>query len=142
VQDLRFRANDLLADAKLTAGGQAESDAAGLGARCPLEPPGSVFNGKAKHAVWWQALRAAGVPIVASWLDQPFNHDGGEPSADEWSAHWDRCCREAAEADIVLMYAGAEERQNGALIEVGAALGAGKRARARLVGTGRGSRLG
>jgi hypothetical protein len=79
VQDLRFRANDLLADAKLTAGGQAESDAAGLGARCPLEPPGSVFNGKAKHAVWWQALRAAGVPIVASWLDQPFNHDGGSP---------------------------------------------------------------
>jgi hypothetical protein len=67
------------------------------------------------------------VPIVASWLDAAFNHDGSEPSADEWSAHWQRCCREAAEADITLMYAGAEERQNGALLEVGAALGAGKR---------------
>jgi hypothetical protein len=82
---------------------------------------------KAKHAHFWQALRAAGVPIVASWIDWPFNHDGGEPTQDEWAAHWDRCCREAAEADITLMFACAEERQNGALLEVGAALGAGKR---------------
>jgi hypothetical protein len=67
------------------------------------------------------------VHIAASWLDQPFNHDGSEPSADEWSAHWERCCREAAEADITLMFACAEERQMGALIEVGSALGAGKR---------------
>jgi hypothetical protein len=82
---------------------------------------------KAKHAVWWQALRAAGVPIVASWIDAPFNHDGSELSADEWREHWEKCCREASEADIVLMFACAEERQNGALIEAGAALGAGKR---------------
>jgi hypothetical protein len=75
----------------------------------------------------WAALRAAGVPIVASWLDAPFNHDGSEPTADEWAEHWERCCREAAEADITLMVAGADERQNGALIEVGSALGAGKR---------------
>jgi len=81
----------------------------------------------ASHWPWWQALRAAGVPIAAGWLDQPFNHDGSEPSADEWSAHWERCCREAAEADITLMYACAEERQMGPLIEVGSALGAGKR---------------
>jgi hypothetical protein len=59
-------------------------------------------------------------------LDAPFNHDGSEPTSDEWTAHWDRCCREAAAADITLMFAGAEERQNGALLEVGAALGAGK----------------
>jgi hypothetical protein len=67
------------------------------------------------------------MPIVASWIDAPFNHDGSEPSADEWAEHWERCCREVAEADIVLMYACAEERQMGALIEVGSALGAGKR---------------
>jgi hypothetical protein len=48
---------------------------------------------------------------VASWIDWPFNHDGGEPTSDEWAAHWERCCREAAEADIVLMFACAEERQ-------------------------------
>jgi hypothetical protein len=84
---------------------------------------------KSKHAVWWQALRSAGVPISASWIDWSHNHhdDGSEPSADEWTKHWERCCREAAEADIVLIYAGAEERQNGSLLEAGAALGAGKR---------------
>jgi hypothetical protein len=81
---------------------------------------------KSCHWPWWQALRAAGVPIAASWLDAPFNHDGSEPTPDDWTAHWDRCCREAAEADITLMFAGAEERQNGALLEVGAALGAGR----------------
>ena len=82
---------------------------------------------KSKHAPFWQALRAAGVPIVASWIDAEFNHTGNEPTADEWAEHWERCCREAAEADIVLMFACAEERQNGALLEVGSALGAGKR---------------
>jgi hypothetical protein len=66
------------------------------------------------------------LPLVASWIDAPFNHDGSELSADEWAEHWGKCCREAAEADIVLMFACAEERQNGALLEVGAALGAGK----------------
>jgi hypothetical protein len=40
---------------------------------------------KSCHWPWWTALRAAGVPIAASWLDQPFNHDGSEPSADHWS---------------------------------------------------------
>jgi hypothetical protein len=82
---------------------------------------------KSKHAPFWQALRAAGVPIVASWIDAPFNHDGSDLSVDEWVEHWEKCCREAAEADIVLMFACAEERQNGALLEVGSALGAGKR---------------
>lgn len=37
------------------------------------------------------------------------------------------CVEEAAAADIVLMYAREDESQNGALIEVGAALAAGKR---------------
>jgi hypothetical protein len=66
------------------------------------------------------------VPIVASWVDADFNHDGSEPTQAEWAEHWTRCCREASEADITLMYACTEERQNGALLEVGSALGAGK----------------
>jgi hypothetical protein len=81
---------------------------------------------KSKHALFWQALRAAGVPIVASWIDAPFNHNGSDLSADEWVEHWEKCCREASETDIVLMFACAEERQNGALLEVGSALGAGR----------------
>jgi hypothetical protein len=82
---------------------------------------------KSKHCGWWQALRTAGVPIAASWPDALFNHNGSEPTPAEWGEHWQRCCREAAEADITLMVACAEERQMGALVEVGAALGAGKR---------------
>jgi hypothetical protein len=29
----------------------------------------------------WTALRGAGVPIIADWLDSPVNRDGEEPSA-------------------------------------------------------------
>jgi hypothetical protein len=66
------------------------------------------------------------LPIVASWLDWSHNHDKTEPDSDEWAAHWERCCREASEADIVLAYCRADENQNGAFLEIGAALGAGK----------------
>jgi hypothetical protein len=82
---------------------------------------------KSCHWPWWQALRAAGVPIVASWIDWPFNHDDSEPLPSAWAEHWSRCIEEAAAADVTLLYACAEERQNGALVEVGSALGAGKR---------------
>jgi hypothetical protein len=80
---------------------------------------------KSKHWPWWCALRAAGIPITASWIDAPFNRDGGEPV--DWSLHWMRCVDEAAGADVVLMFAREDENQNGALIEVGAALASGKR---------------
>jgi hypothetical protein len=82
---------------------------------------------KSKHWPFWTALRAAGVPIVASWIDAEFNRTGEEPSHDHWARHWETCCREAAEADVTLLYAGEDERQMGALVEVGSALGAGKR---------------
>jgi hypothetical protein len=82
---------------------------------------------KAKHAAWWRALRAAGVPIIATWIDWSRNHDGGEPTADEWQRHWERCINEASAADILLFVAFEDERQCGALLEAGAALAAGKR---------------
>jgi hypothetical protein len=81
---------------------------------------------KSCHWPWWSALRAAGVPISATWLDWSHNHDKTEPTSDEWTEHWSRCCREAAEADITLMFARDGENQNGALLEVGSALGAGR----------------
>ena len=80
---------------------------------------------KSRHWPWWAALRAAGIPIVASWVDAGFNHAGAEPP--DWALHWLKCIDEAAAADVVLMFARADENQNGALIEVGAALAAGKR---------------
>ena len=80
---------------------------------------------KSKHWPFWCALRAAGIPIHPSWIDAPFNHTGGEPP--DWTLHWQLCTEEAAAADVVLMYAREDENQNGALIEVGAALAAGRR---------------
>jgi hypothetical protein len=82
---------------------------------------------KSCHWPFWQALRAAGVPIVASWIDADFNHTGREPSREQWLRHWELCCREAAAADVVLLYARDGERQMGALLEVGAALSSGGR---------------
>jgi hypothetical protein len=56
---------------------------------------------------------------MAGWLDASFNHDGSEPSPSAWAEHWSRCIEEAAAADVTLLYACAEERQMGALMEVG-----------------------
>jgi hypothetical protein len=80
----------------------------------------------ARHWPFWSALRAAGVPLSASWLDADFNHTGGEPTPDQWRRHWQRCVDEAAAADVTLMFAQNGERQMGALLEAGAALGAGR----------------
>src|SRR5262249_16855701 len=83
---------------------------------------------KSAHAHWWAALRAAGVPIVASWIDWPPNYTGEEPSESDWSEHWSGCLREASECDILLLFGGEGERQCGSLIELGAAVGENKRA--------------
>ena len=83
---------------------------------------------KAKHAPWWRALRAAGVPITASWIDWPANEpDAPEPTNEAWGRHWERCIDQASDASICLFVSNADERACGALIEAGAALAAGKR---------------
>ncbi len=81
---------------------------------------------KTKHLDTWAALRAAGVNIRAGWIDADFNVAGDEPSPDDWRDHWEMCVKQASAADIVLLYAREDERQMGALLEAGAALGAGK----------------
>lgn len=76
------------------------------------------------HIPRWQALRAAGVRIISTWIDDP-------PIAPE-SMHADlatRCMREAASADVLVLYCEPGEVLKGALMEVGAALGAGRRVR-------------
>jgi hypothetical protein len=82
---------------------------------------------KAKHYLWWQSLRAAGVPIAyPCWIDAEFNATGDEPTHDEWAEHWSECCRLAADCDITLFLALPGEQHAGALLECGAALGAGR----------------
>jgi hypothetical protein len=85
-----------------------------------------VRREQSRHHSWWRALRAASVPIVASWIDWPPNIDGSEPTPDAWREHWDKCIAEAAAADICLFVSNAGETACGALLEAGAALAAGK----------------
>ena len=75
----------------------------------------------------WQALRAAGIRIDASWIDAEFNATGEEPHADQWARHSERCLREAANSDICLLYCESGEQHFGSLLECGSALGNGKR---------------
>jgi hypothetical protein len=91
---------------------------------------------KTAHLEFWNALRAAGLPIEADWLDWSGNENGSVPSALEWSEHWAGCISSAASADIVLLYMKEGERHCGALLEAGAALSAGKRVYAVLPNEG------
>lgn len=80
---------------------------------------------KSRHWPFWAALRAAGINVRAGWIDAEFNRTAEELSADAWSNHWAMCISEASSADIVLVYARADERQMGALVELGAGLASG-----------------
>ena len=78
---------------------------------------------KAKHAARWLALRNNGLPVISTWIDEP------EPGAwvEGTGAAWAKYTREAATADVVLAYGEEGEVQKGALVEIGCALGAGKK---------------
>jgi hypothetical protein len=76
---------------------------------------------------WWAAMRACGVPIISSWIDWSFNHDETtEPSSDAWREHSFKCLEEAASCDVLLLYVENGTQHFGALLEAGAALGAGR----------------
>jgi nucleoside 2-deoxyribosyltransferase-like protein len=80
---------------------------------------------KSCHAWVWQALRAAGIGVVATWPDWKGNHDGHEPTADAWRKHWNACISEASMCDVLLFVSRKGEQACGALIEMGAALACG-----------------
>lgn len=74
---------------------------------------------KVKHAVLWKALRSAGFNINSTWIDL-------EGEIKDKPSHWITCIAEARDADIVLLYVEHGEEHKGAMVEAGAALGAGK----------------
>ena len=79
---------------------------------------------KTKHAPMWQELRAAGVPVLSTWIDE-----AGEDQTVDYAELAERCVREILVADAVLLYCEPGEILKGALVEVGAALAAGKEVR-------------
>ncbi len=75
---------------------------------------------KTKHAARWKALRAAGVPIISTWID-----DAGAGETSDWGDLWCRCIDEAARATALVAFNDDGEAPNGSLLEIGAALGGG-----------------
>jgi len=62
-----------------------------------------------------------GWPIISTWIDE-----AEQGATDDWSDLWQRCIAEAAAADVTFVVVFGGEKLNGALVEVGAALGAGR----------------
>jgi hypothetical protein len=82
---------------------------------------------KAKHYSWWQSLRAAGVPIISTWIDWPHNVAGTPvPDALSWQARWERNLSDAGAADALIFLDLPGENQCGAIAEMAAALALGK----------------
>lgn len=75
---------------------------------------------KSKHGPRWRALRDAGIPINATWIDE-----SDEGATSDWHSLWERCIHEASTADVVIMYVEHGETHKGSMIEVGTALAAG-----------------
>lgn len=72
---------------------------------------------KAKHAAMWRGLRAAGLNITSTWIDE-----AGEGESDSSASLWRRCIDEARRADAVIAYFEDGEEWKGAFVEIGAAL--------------------
>jgi hypothetical protein len=80
---------------------------------------------KARSWQWVDALSAANVPLVNDWQSWSLNQNDEEPTKDQWREHSERCLRQAAGADICLLYLQRNTVAFGSLLEAGATLGAG-----------------
>lgn len=75
-----------------------------------------------ERGAMWRQLRAEGVPITSSWIDED-----GEGDTASFVDLWDRIHKEIAAAAALVLYAERDDFPlKGALIEAGIALGMGK----------------
>ena len=79
---------------------------------------------KTKHAPMWRELRALGIPIISTWIDE-----AGEGQTRDYSELAVRCVREISEADAILLYCEPGEILKGAQAEYGIGLPLGKEIR-------------
>ena len=82
---------------------------------------GIYIASKAKHGARWLLLRAQGVPILSSWIDE---YAPGATAS--YADLWTRNVCEAASAPALVVYVEGGEVLKGALVEVGAALASGR----------------
>jgi hypothetical protein len=76
---------------------------------------------KTKHAHLWKDLRAAGAPIISTWIDE-----AGEGASADLHDLWDRCITESRCCKALIVYREPQDVLKGAWVEIGAALAAGK----------------
>jgi len=80
---------------------------------------------KIYHYPKWLEMRSFGYKIISSWIDMVEEEE--TRSHKEWGEVSQMCLQEAAEADVLLLYAEEGDVMRGCWMEVGAALVAGKR---------------
>lgn len=77
---------------------------------------------KTVHAPRWRTLRdVEGLPINSTWIDE-----AGPGESKSLEDLWERCISEARSAHCLIAYREGDEVLKGALVEIGAALAAGK----------------
>jgi hypothetical protein len=87
--------------------------------------PGIYIASKAIHRPKWRELRDNyEVPIISRWIDV---EDGLPDSAIDFDELWDNCLEDVARCDVLIAVAQPDERLKGVILEIGAALSAGKR---------------
>lgn len=85
----------------------------------------TIYTASKTTEAWrWRGLREKGYNIIATWIDE-----AEEGQSSDYADLALRCIAEAAAADITILYCRPGDLLKGALIEVGAALGAGKEVR-------------
>lgn len=89
----------------------------GLGARGDGPRKGIYIASKTHHAPKWLELRANGLPIVSTWIDE-----AGPGQSADLSDLWRRCTLEASTASALVVYRETDDILKGAFIEVGIAL--------------------
>lgn len=87
------------------------------------KPSGTIYiASKTIHAHRWKALRAEGLPIISTWIDE-----AGAGETRDWPDLWVRCVAEASRATVTLVYREPADILKGAFVEAGAALASGRR---------------
>lgn len=85
------------------------------------ERHGIYIASKTKHARRWRYLRdAIGEPVISTWIDE-----AGEGETADFNDLWQRCLRESASCQVLIVYKEPEDVLKGAWIEMGAALSSG-----------------
>jgi hypothetical protein len=79
---------------------------------------------KPRHAPMWRNLRDRGhLNIIGTWINYDEKDDNTIPC---WTGLWLACAREAAAADVTVVYVERDDVLRGAYVEMGVALASGK----------------